>query len=133
MIRRPTRSTRTDTLLPYTTLFRSIIHFPVRMQQAVRGLVHQDREAELAPADDDDREQPGERMAAPGRETDRHDADDPRMRDQPHAAPARGGGDRRPCGAVAEAVGREEADSGQRPGEHTSEAQSQMRSTNVGS
>src|SRR3546814_18942300 len=26
MIRRPPRSTRTDTLLPYTTLFRSIVH-----------------------------------------------------------------------------------------------------------
>src|SRR3546814_19791888 len=28
MIRRPPRSTRTDTLFPYTTLFRSIIIFP---------------------------------------------------------------------------------------------------------
>src|SRR3546814_2962868 len=27
MIRRPPRSTRTDTLFPYTTLFRSILHF----------------------------------------------------------------------------------------------------------
>src|SRR3546814_11591523 len=26
MIRRPPRSTRTDTLLPYTTLFRSLLH-----------------------------------------------------------------------------------------------------------
>src|SRR3546814_12699693 len=26
MIRRPPRSTRTDTLFPYTTLFRSIVH-----------------------------------------------------------------------------------------------------------
>src|SRR3546814_7274542 len=26
MIRRPPRSTRTDTLFPYTTLFRSVIH-----------------------------------------------------------------------------------------------------------
>src|SRR3546814_14238992 len=26
MIRRPTRSTRTDTLFPYTTLFRSLLH-----------------------------------------------------------------------------------------------------------
>src|SRR3546814_1921600 len=31
MIRRPTRSTRTDTLFPYTTLFRSVIvHDPAR-------------------------------------------------------------------------------------------------------
>src|SRR3546814_14357965 len=29
MIRRPPRSTRTDTLFPYTTLFRSILHKPV--------------------------------------------------------------------------------------------------------
>src|SRR3546814_14459231 len=30
MIRRPPRSTRTDTLFPYTTLFRSIINFRQR-------------------------------------------------------------------------------------------------------
>src|SRR3546814_16739616 len=29
MIRRPPRSTRTDTLFPYTTLFRSLAHFLV--------------------------------------------------------------------------------------------------------
>src|SRR3546814_1682065 len=29
MIRRPPRSTRTDTLFPYTTLFRSVPHRPV--------------------------------------------------------------------------------------------------------
>src|SRR3546814_2771033 len=28
MIRRPPRSTRTDTLFPYTTLFRSVVGFP---------------------------------------------------------------------------------------------------------
>src|SRR3546814_12246278 len=28
MIRRPPRSTRTDTLFPYTTLFRSLLHAP---------------------------------------------------------------------------------------------------------
>src|SRR3546814_11604156 len=31
MIRRPPRSTRTDTLFPYTTLFRSILHQPLRL------------------------------------------------------------------------------------------------------
>src|SRR3546814_6229760 len=36
MIRRPPRSTRTDTLFPYTTLFRSAVRRPVR---AVDGLV----------------------------------------------------------------------------------------------
>src|SRR3546814_2954790 len=30
MIRRPPRSTRTDTLFPYTTLFRSHVHRPLR-------------------------------------------------------------------------------------------------------
>src|SRR3546814_18636212 len=30
MIRRPPRSTRTDTLFPYTTLFRSLLHFTLR-------------------------------------------------------------------------------------------------------
>src|SRR3546814_3746889 len=33
MIRRPPRSTRTDTLFPYTTLFRSEIHFGGRQRQ----------------------------------------------------------------------------------------------------
>src|SRR3546814_5560907 len=30
MIRRPPRSTRTDTLFPYTTLFRSLLEFIIR-------------------------------------------------------------------------------------------------------
>src|SRR3546814_4044387 len=33
MIRRPPISTRTDTLFPYTTLFRSIVHCPRRMMR----------------------------------------------------------------------------------------------------
>src|SRR3546814_1693645 len=37
MIRRPPRSTRTDTLLPYTTLFRSL-EFSCRCWQAARTL-----------------------------------------------------------------------------------------------
>src|SRR3546814_2032402 len=36
MIRRPPRSTRTDTLLPYTTLFRSRARRPVRPRQGGR-------------------------------------------------------------------------------------------------
>src|SRR3546814_1708188 len=36
MIRRPPRSTRTDTLFPYTTLFRSDAHPPARSGAAVR-------------------------------------------------------------------------------------------------
>src|SRR3546814_17385773 len=33
MIRRPTRSTRTDTLFPYTTLFRSVPEVAQRVEQ----------------------------------------------------------------------------------------------------
>src|SRR3546814_13387938 len=44
MIRRPPRSTRTDTLFPYTTLFRSRqgeVHRPVRQVRApLRGRYH---------------------------------------------------------------------------------------------
>src|SRR3546814_20459646 len=35
MIRRPPRSTRTDTLCPYTTLFRSVVIDPVALAQAL--------------------------------------------------------------------------------------------------
>src|SRR3546814_6254486 len=38
MIRRPPRSTRTDTLFPYTTLFRSL--GPARMRRVRRSLRH---------------------------------------------------------------------------------------------
>src|SRR3546814_20812488 len=34
MIRRPPRSTRTDTLFPYTTLFRSVLHGFDRAQES---------------------------------------------------------------------------------------------------
>src|SRR3546814_6511616 len=34
MIRRPPRSTRTDTLFPYTTLFRSVVTEPVNLAAA---------------------------------------------------------------------------------------------------
>src|SRR3546814_9879300 len=43
MIRRPTRSTRTDTLLPYTTLFRSHIERQVRRTPAAVAQRHQNR------------------------------------------------------------------------------------------
>src|SRR3546814_12871608 len=35
MIRRPPRSTRTDTLFPYTTLFRSLVVFPHAFVRAI--------------------------------------------------------------------------------------------------
>src|SRR3546814_12595383 len=38
MIRRPPESTRTDTLFPYTTLFRSILHMAVRQPEGVGNL-----------------------------------------------------------------------------------------------
>src|SRR3546814_11304792 len=37
MIRRPPRSTRTDTLFPYTTLFRSFQHFDGRITYILDG------------------------------------------------------------------------------------------------
>src|SRR3546814_2290232 len=38
MIRRPPRSTRTDTLFPYTTLFRSLRKPRILRQEAVAGM-----------------------------------------------------------------------------------------------
>src|SRR3546814_10587987 len=40
MIRRPPRSTRTDTLFPYTTLFRSHAALRIGAEQAFRGAIH---------------------------------------------------------------------------------------------
>src|SRR3546814_13424124 len=40
MIRRPPRSTRTDTLFPYTTLFRSAIRNCGKRTMSVRGTSH---------------------------------------------------------------------------------------------
>src|SRR3546814_14014683 len=80
------------------------------MQRAVRRVVHQDREPELAAAEKDDREQPRGRILRPGRKTDECEADDPGVCDEPDTAPRRGARQRRPLGAVEEAVGRQEAD-----------------------
>src|SRR3546814_5289235 len=41
MIRRPPRSTRTDTLFPYTTLFRSVLADQHRLDRSIRGQQHQ--------------------------------------------------------------------------------------------
>src|SRR3546814_18195511 len=54
MIRRPPRSTRTDTLLPYTTLFRSLRRRPVLVGRRRKGAARRGRPAfltrlELAP------------------------------------------------------------------------------------
>src|SRR3546814_10987351 len=40
MIRRPPRSTRTDTLFPYTTLFRSILHLDGRSDGDGHARIH---------------------------------------------------------------------------------------------
>src|SRR3546814_8799931 len=40
MIRRPPRSTRTDTLFPYTTLFRSSVRTPMRWTKYHSGQLH---------------------------------------------------------------------------------------------
>src|SRR3546814_3199440 len=42
MIRRPPRSTRTDTLFPYTTLFRSLIHALRRDGVPIEVVIDQD-------------------------------------------------------------------------------------------
>src|SRR3546814_13963330 len=60
MIRRPPRSTRTDTLFPYTTLFRSVAHGPLlgRGAECVRNalggplVVGGEREADMAIVED---------------------------------------------------------------------------------
>src|SRR3546814_7739360 len=44
MIRRPPRSTRTDTLFPYTTLFRSVAVFPLDRLLAAKGRAGQELE-----------------------------------------------------------------------------------------
>src|SRR3546814_9749384 len=49
MIRRPPRSTRTDTLFPYTTLFRSagqrVLFFAARMQKNGKVAAHRNESA----------------------------------------------------------------------------------------
>src|SRR3546814_5049213 len=105
MRRRPPRSTRTDTLFPYTTLFRSsgdddlharrLDRRPVRVADAVVGNQHMD---EVEPAERGEGAQ----------------GDLARVGDQ---ADAVGGGDHRAL----------DRDVGQRSEEHTSELQSLMR------
>src|SRR3546814_6649732 len=59
MIRRPPRSTRTDTLFPYTTLFRSLLLVPEDQRQATQrvpgsgsflGLLHRRKRSVLPDA-----------------------------------------------------------------------------------
>src|SRR3546814_10210818 len=47
MNRRPPRSTRTDTLFPYTTLFRSVLGNTVLAQPSDSGMIRVDEETNL--------------------------------------------------------------------------------------
>src|SRR3546814_10314962 len=47
MIRRPPRSTRTDTLFPYTTLFRSARRFPVQFMSIEELAIARQRREEM--------------------------------------------------------------------------------------
>src|SRR3546814_12379972 len=77
MIRRPPRSTRTDTLFPYTTLFRSRLQdLPYeqrspRFRQRPRGTGRCRRLALAWPEPTDDRNGSGEYARGGGRSTDR--------------------------------------------------------------
>src|SRR3546814_4152553 len=55
MIRRPPRSTRTDTLFPYTTLFRSPARDAVRLSRRGDRRLRQRRHAQLDRTPDGDR------------------------------------------------------------------------------
>src|SRR3546814_11911966 len=50
MIRRPPRSTRTDTLFPYTTLFRSVNDAPLRITGTVGSSLYKSARAAGVPA-----------------------------------------------------------------------------------
>src|SRR3546814_2677032 len=105
MIRRPPRSTRTDTLFPYTTLFRSL---PLEAGQGL-GQLRQQRAADVARPDQSDR-QAVRRQPEGG------------VRDAQRAR-GLGGGNRHRDVALARALG----DRPHRSEEHTSELQSLMR------
>src|SRR3546814_11113863 len=64
MIRRPPRSTRTDTLVPYTTLFRSP-HRPAADQQGERRAGDLRRDRDARPAEARRRPRQGGRAAGP--------------------------------------------------------------------
>ena len=59
----------------------------VRRQAAMRAVMHQDREPELARADDADRQQEGQRIGPPRDQRDRTQDQRPGMRDQGDALP----------------------------------------------
>src|SRR3546814_9205503 len=76
MIRRPPRSTRTDTLCPYTTLFRSHTG-----QQGAQGVgSDRDRQAVLC------RSSPRPRLRTSGHEQNRQPKRSPQMRSEEHTS-----------------------------------------------
>src|SRR3546814_9529231 len=120
MRRRPPRSTRTDTLFPYTTLFRSCAHQP--QQRNGHGRIDQ-----LTGEDDDERCMPLARSTRRGQEIGQ-------WRDQRTQVLLRDAGERGQA-QLHEAVGLSvELDAGRvgqglRTEEHTSELQSLMRTS----
>src|SRR3546814_4507283 len=105
MIRRPPRSTRTDTLFPYTTLFRSHLVHEVTSPQAFEGLRAAGRRVR----------RPDLTLAVP----DHNLATTPRVKD----------GVRLPVADPESAQQLESLRSNTRSEEHTSELQSLMRSS----
>src|SRR3546814_1560736 len=55
MIRRPPRSTRTDTLFPYTTLFRSVVRQTTRQGQTGPGFCFMIRHMDILKHDEEPR------------------------------------------------------------------------------
>src|SRR3546814_10292730 len=124
MIRRPPRSTRTDTLFPYTTLFRS------DAVAAGAAAAEPGAEADDQPADQQNRQRRREpRFDRSANQ--RHDAraqrqpDDERRRDSPGGAAVRQSG--RARGEPAHPGDPPEPEQHHRSEEHTSELQSLMR------
>src|SRR3546814_7433550 len=125
MIRRPPRSTRTDTLFPYTTLFRSVELVVRDAVQAHEEVVAEHRRDgdEQAERRHDQRLAHGtchgvDRRLAAGTEPDQRAVDAPDGTEQ--ADEGRGGADRGEHGQAAFELHR-------RSEEHTSELQSLMR------
>src|SRR3546814_5334896 len=104
MIRRPPRSTRTDTLVPYTTLFRSRYDRSTPEASASRGdhVCARDRRLRLA------LHPTAELLPAPGR-------------------PGRPADDRPDSGRLDDSAHGRSGQEGRRSEEHTSELQSLMR------
>src|SRR3546814_7122275 len=111
MIRRPPRSTRTDTLFPYTTLFRSAVAAHVECHDA-----EQDDRKDIAPGF----------LRLEGREHDQHDNEGGEVVEVDGGEP-RDGACQQDAGAGADHVGDRQGPDDRRSEEHTSELQSLMR------